>query len=263
VPKAPDGYDDLVDALREHPEWRHDIRDFLDEEGGGDGGPPPRRRLVGWLPALGMGALIGAIAAGVVSFALLNDDGDDGALPAATASPAEERTAVAAATVAEETGTPPTPAPERSPQPTPTRPAAAASATPTAAPATRTAQAESTVVRPTPVPQASPATPASGTPTAVPDTTFTFAGFEGTCAPVFAVLRLENVSEPVTIDAAWTNAAGATVITVQPLTIEPVPPGAVVTAKFPTVAPLSPGRYYFTAEADGVNVASDSVDITC
>jgi hypothetical protein len=99
------------------------------------------------------------------------------------------------------------------------------------------------------------ATPASGSPT------YAFTGFEGTCAPVSAVVSISNVTRPITLAATW---SGPTVITVGPLTIQPpADPASIVSVRFPTVAPLTPGNYTFTATADGAGIVAAATSITC
>jgi hypothetical protein len=83
------------------------------------------------------------------------------------------------------------------------------------------------------------------------------------CAPVEAVVNVENITRRITISGRWVQDGGATVIDVAPLPIDPAPPGSVVTVRFPTVAPLTPGQYTFTAFADDVVVATASTPITC
>jgi hypothetical protein len=269
MPGEPRSYDELVDSLREHPEWRRNIRDYLD--GADEPEPPPPHRgsrLPRWLATLGMGVLIGGIAAGVAVFALANDDDDDEtataaaateAAPATPASATVERSAVSNAAPVGTTPAQPTPA---SPVPaTPTPTPTAVPPTPTPVPPTP-APAQSAAPQPSPAPTQPAASGANPTGTATGAPVFTFAGFQGQCAPVMALVRVENVSRTISMSGEWRNSLGIlNTVSIPPF--GPNPAGDVVTVGFPTVAPITPGPYTFTAMADGIVVASGSVQIAC
>jgi hypothetical protein len=272
VQERPPNYDDLVDALREHPEWRRELRELLDD----DGPKPPapgRARVPRWLSTLGMGVLAGALAAAVVAFVLVSENGDErdpsGIVGAVTpdvdagGGPAGSPTgsAPAAATTADAAvAQAPAASVEATSSPEPTTP------TSTPAPATPGVVAEpagGNAAAPQPAaPSVTAATP-STTPQAAGPPRYTFAGFEGACAPISAVLDIEEVNRPLTIAGTWTRSGGTTVITVAPVQLSPQPAGSIVTVRFPTVAPLTPGLYTFAATVDGTVVASESTEISC
>jgi hypothetical protein len=255
VPDEPRSFDELVDALKEHPEWRHDLREMFPEEGEGGAPPPQPGRSKAWIPTLAMGVLLGAIIAGVVAFVLMNDDDDDDTAVAAepSASPAASPSASASPAGSPATRT------AQAVSPTPTLTTAASTPTPTAAPPTPTSASATNPPQPTATqPPAQTPNPTQPPPPSTPS--FTFAGFQGACAPVSGVVTVQNVTQPITMAATWT---GPTTINVGPFTIQPEAPGTVFTVGFPTVAPLTPGTYTFTATADGAVVATGSTNITC
>lgn len=273
VQERPPNYDDLLDALRDHPEWRPELRQLLDDDGDGPRPPAPGRAPVSrWLSTLGMGVLAGALAAAVVTFVLVRENGDErdpsgivgavtpdvdtgsepagsptGSAPAA-ATTADAAVAQAPAATAQATSSPEAATPTSTPAP----------ATPGAA----TQPAGGSAAAPQPPAPSATAT-ASSTPQAAGPPRYTFAGFEGACAPVAAVLEIEEVNRPLTIAGTWTRSGGTTVITVAPVTLSPQPAGSIVTVRFPTVAPLTPGLYTFVATVDGTVVASESTEISC
>jgi hypothetical protein len=210
--------------------------------------------------------LVGALIAGVAAFAIARED--DGESIVAAVTPEET-----VASDDDETPTaPPQGSPAASPSPTPTaRPSTPTPVPATASPSQTVTAAPATPVATTPAATGStaaataPATPAPATisPTPGGPPSFTFGGFEGSCAPISAIMHVENVNQPTSIGGTWTRTDGNTVITVEPLTIEPADPGSVFTIRFPTVAPLTPGLYTFAATVDGVVVAASSTQITC
>lgn len=214
---------------------------------GGGGGKKGRGML---FALLGGGFAVAAIAAGAV-FALGGGDDDDtppasaSPSPVASASPSgsPSPTAVATGSATSTAGTATT---------------AAATATATALPSTPTP----TTAPPTATPTTSQPTPTSAPPTPTPppaQAAYSFGGFTGSCAGDGAILNFRNVNTPTTITGRYT---GPTAFDVAPVSIGPgiATEGSVT---FPTVSPLTPGTYSFTAFANGTPVASGSVNITC
>ena len=217
---------------------------------GGGGGKKGRGML---FALLGGGFLAVAIAIGAV-FALSGGGDDDGKVPASTSpSPVSS----------------PSPSASSSPSATVSAGASSTSATSTASSAATTAAPTATPVPPTPttVPPTATPTTSQPTPTTAPPTptpppaqaSYSFGGFTGSCAGDGAILNFSNVNTPTTITGRYT---GPTAFDVAPVSIGP----GIATAgqvTFPTVSPLTPGTYSFTAFANGTAVASGSVNITC
>jgi hypothetical protein len=261
VPEPPESFDELINSLREHPEWRRSLRDVLAGEPDVTAEAPARHNWTRRFATLGMGFLIGGLAAGLVAFALLRDDGGNDAVGPAVEAPGDRGGQPLPESVAPAAQTP-----EPSPTPLP------ATATPTATPIPEEPSPTPTAPLPTPTPTARSglSVPATATASATPPPPptpgpprYTFAGFNGTCAPVEAIVNVENLTTPVTISGRWVQDGGSTVISVEPLVLQPMAPGAVVTVRFPTVAPLTPGQYTFTAVAGGAVVVTASTAITC
>ncbi len=218
---------------------------------GGSGGKKGRGML---FALLGGGFAVAAIAAGAVFALSGGGDDDDGKVPAsASASPAAS------------------PSPSSSAIPSGSSSASAASATQSAT-ATNTAVADTaTPVPATPTPTTAPptATPTTSQPTPTPapptptpppaQASYSFGGFTGSCAGDAAILNFSNVNTATTITGRYT---GPTAFDVAPVSIGPGI-ATVGQVTFPTVSPLTPGTYSFTAFANGSPVASGSVNITC
>lgn len=210
--------------------------------GGGGGGKKGRGML---FALLGGGFAVAAIAAGA-AFALSGGGDDDGA-PPASASPSPVASASPSAT-ADATGSPTTAAGTAT-----TAVATATPESPTPTPTTAPPTATPTTSQPTP-------TTAPPTPTSPPaQASYSFGGFTGQCAGDGAILNFRNVNTPTTITGRY---SGPTAFDVAPVSIGPgvATEGSVT---FPTVSPLTPGTYSFTAFANGTPVASGSVNITC
>lgn len=210
--------------------------------GGGGGGKKGRGML---FALLGGGFAVAAIAAGA-AFALSGGGDDDGA-PPASASPSPVASASPSAT-ADATGSPTTAAGTAT-----TAVATATLESPTPTPTTAPPTATPTTSQPTP-------TTAPPTPTSPPaQASYSFGGFTGQCAGDGAILNFRNVNTPTTITGRY---SGPTAFDVAPVSIGPgvATEGSVT---FPTVSPLTPGTYSFTAFANGTPVASGSVNITC